>query len=113
MSTRWLDEVKPNHPLVPRAMYPNVARPQAKGEGNYTRDHGNQWLPCSLSGRASACSAGDAGDSGLIPGSGRYSRGGNGDPLQYSCREALGCKIDYKDILNSTVNIGNIFINYK
>ena len=31
--------------------------------------------------------AGDAGDSGLIPGSGRSPGGGNGNPLQYSCRE--------------------------
>ena len=27
----------------------------------------------------------DAGDSDLIPGLGRYSGGGNGNPLQYSC----------------------------
>ena len=31
--------------------------------------------------------AGDAGDAGLIPGSGRSSGGGNGNPLQYSCLE--------------------------
>ena len=29
--------------------------------------------------------AGDTGDMGLIPGSRRSSRGGNGNPLQYSC----------------------------
>ena len=29
--------------------------------------------------------AGDTKDAGLIPGSGRASGGGNGDPLQYSC----------------------------
>ena len=29
----------------------------------------------------------DAGDLGLIPGSGRSPGGGNGNPLQYSCRE--------------------------
>ena len=29
--------------------------------------------------------AGDAGDVGLIPGSGRSPGGGNGNPLQYSC----------------------------
>ena len=28
---------------------------------------------------------GDAGDMGLIPGSGRYPAVGNGNPLQYSC----------------------------
>ena len=32
-------------------------------------------------------SAGDAGDSGLIPGSGRSPGEGNGNPLQYSCLE--------------------------
>ena len=32
-------------------------------------------------------SAGDTGDSGSIPGSGRSPRGGNGNPLQYSCLE--------------------------
>ena len=31
--------------------------------------------------------AGDSGDPGLIPGSGRSSGGGNGNPLQYSCLE--------------------------
>ena len=33
------------------------------------------------------CSAGDAGDTGLIPGSGRSPGGGHGNPLQYSCLE--------------------------
>ena len=32
-------------------------------------------------------SAGDAGDMGSIPGSGRSPRGGNGHPLWYSCLE--------------------------
>ena len=32
-----------------------------------------------------ACSAGDTGDGGLIPGSGRYPGEGNGNPLPYSC----------------------------
>ena len=31
--------------------------------------------------------AGDAGDAGSIPGSGRSPGGGNGNPLQYSCLE--------------------------
>ena len=31
--------------------------------------------------------AGDTGDTGLIPGSGRTSGGGNSNPLQYSCLE--------------------------
>ena len=32
--------------------------------------------------------AGDIRDAGLIPGSGRYSGGGQGNPLQYSCLES-------------------------
>ena len=44
-----------------------------------------QWL----SGKESACNAGDAGDAGLIPGSGRSPGGGNGNPLQYSCLEKI------------------------
>ena len=36
-------------------------------------------------GEESACDARDAGDSGLIPGSGRSLREGNGNPLQYAC----------------------------
>ena len=32
-----------------------------------------------------SCSAGDTGDPGLSPGSGRFPGGGNGKPLQYSC----------------------------
>ena len=31
--------------------------------------------------------AGDTGDAGSIPGSGRYPGGGHGNPLQYSCLE--------------------------
>ena len=42
-------------------------------------------LPRWLSGKESACSARDTGDSGSIPGSRRSPGGGNGNPLQYSC----------------------------
>ena len=38
-------------------------------------------------GKESACNAGDAEDSGLIPGLGRSPGEGNGNPLQYSCLE--------------------------
>ena len=41
-------------------------------------------LPRWLSGKESACNAGDVG---LIPGSGRSPGGGSGNPLQYSCLE--------------------------
>ena len=40
------------------------------------------WLPQWLSGKESAC---NAGDTGWIPGSGRFPGEGNGNPLQYSC----------------------------
>ena len=33
--------------------------------------------------------AGDEGDAGSIPGSGKSPRGGHGNPLQYSCQENL------------------------
>ena len=39
-------------------------------------------LPRQLSGKESTCQAGDLG---LIPGSGRSPGEGNGNPLQYSC----------------------------
>ena len=39
---------------------------------------------CRLSGKASIC---NAGNTSLIPGSGRSPGGGHGNPLQYSCLE--------------------------
>ena len=44
-------------------------------------------LPRWLSGKESACNAGNARDAGSIPGSGRSPEGGNSNPLQYSCME--------------------------
>ena len=44
-------------------------------------------LPQWLRGKESTCNAGDTGDVGSISGSGRFSGGGNGNPLQYSCQE--------------------------
>ena len=41
-------------------------------------------FPCGSVGRESACNAGDLGS---IPGAGRFSREGNGNPLQYSFLE--------------------------
>ena len=38
-------------------------------------------------GEVVSSNAGDTGDAGLIPESGRYPRRGNGNPLQYSCLE--------------------------
>ena len=42
-----------------------------------------QWLSC----KDSDWNTGDTGNSGLIPGLGRSPKGGNGNPLQYSCLE--------------------------
>ena len=47
----------------------------------------NMGLPWWLSSKESVCNAGDAGDLGSIPGSGRSPGGGHGNPLQYSCLE--------------------------
>ena len=43
-------------------------------------------FPCSSVSKGSACSTGDLGS---IPGLGRSSGEGNGNPLQYSCLENL------------------------
>ena len=44
-------------------------------------------FPSGSAGKESSCNAGDTGDSGSIPGSGRFLGEGNGNPLQYSCLE--------------------------
>ena len=43
--------------------------------------------PNGSAGKESACNAGNIGDTGSVPGSGRSPGGGNGNPLQYSCLE--------------------------
>ena len=55
-----------------------------------------QGFPDGSTGKEFACSAGDTGDAGVTPGLERSPRGGNCNPLQYSClknpmdREAWG-----------------------
>ena len=44
-------------------------------------------FPGGVTGKESACKAGDLGDVDLIPGWGRSPGGGHGNPLQYSCLE--------------------------
>jgi len=44
-------------------------------------------LPGWFSSKQSTCNAGDAGNEGLIPGSGRSPGGENSNPLQYPCLE--------------------------
>ena len=48
---------------------------------------GKKGFPSGSAGKASTCNAGDTGDSGLIPGSGRSPGEGSGNPLQYSCQK--------------------------
>ena len=45
----------------------------------------NGGYPDVSAGKESACSAGDAREADLIPGSGRSYEGGNGNPFKYSC----------------------------
>ena len=44
--------------------------------------------------------AGDTGNVGLIPGSGRFPEGGHGNPLQYSCLENLTDKGAWQAIVH-------------
>jgi len=44
-----------------------------------------QGFPNNSEDKESICNAGDKGDVGLIPGSGRPPGGGHGNPLQYPC----------------------------
>ena len=44
-------------------------------------------FPGGARGKEPVCNAGDARDMGLIPGLGRSSGGGHGNPLHYSCLE--------------------------
>ena len=53
-----------------------------KASGNSEKE-----LPQWFSGKKSACNAGNADDTGSIPGSGRTTAGGNGNLVQYSCLE--------------------------
>ena len=48
-------------------------------------------IPQGLSDKQITCNAGDTGNVGLIPGSGRSPGEGNGNPVQYSC---LGNPVD-------------------
>ena len=48
---------------------------------------GRLGIPAGSAVKESACNAGDAGNTGSIPGSGRFPGGGNGNPIPYSCLE--------------------------
>ena len=51
-------------------------------ESMFLKIHSLQGLPWWLSGKKSTCNAGNAGDTGLIPGLGRSPGEGNGNLLQ-------------------------------
>ena len=68
---------------IPRTDEPD--RLQSTGSQRVRHDWGDlAGFPGSSDGKASAYNAGDLGS---IPGSGRSLGEGNGNPLQYSCRE--------------------------
>ena len=48
--------------------------------------------------------AGDTGDMGSIPGSGGFPRGGNGNPLQYSCLENPMDRGDWQAVVHAVAN---------
>ena len=72
------DILKPLSLLLPPSIGSTVLEPVIRA----LRDQ--KHLPRGSEGKASACNAGDPG---LIPGSGRFPGEGNGNPLQYSCLE--------------------------
>ena len=73
-----------------RLLFPNKKKSRGVGwggDGREVQTGGDICIPdfpCGSDGKASAYNAGDLGS---IPGSGRSSREGNGNPLQYSCLE--------------------------
>ena len=69
-----------NQSLVPERL-------RMAGVGWIVEDYWNNGLPQRLRGKEPACKAGNTGEVDSIPGLGRSSRGGCGNPLQYSCLE--------------------------
>ena len=79
------EDVKVCHkfPSVPELLSPGIgALPSPHGVTDSLAG-----LPRWFSDKESVCSAGDAGDAGLFPGSERSPGDGKGNPLQYSCLE--------------------------
>ena len=62
-------------------------------------------FPHSSFGKESACNAGDLGS---IPGSGRSSGEGNGNPLQYSCLENPMDRGVWQAIVHGVARVGHI-----
>ena len=77
--------------MIRKPTTPNIALTKHIKVANYfyfAGVHQFLGLPLWLSGKESACNAGNAGDEGLIPGSGRSPGEGNSYPFQYSCLES-------------------------
>ena len=64
-------------------------------------------FPGDANGNESACNAGDAGDMGSIPGSGRSPRGRHSNPLQYSCLKNPMDRGAWRAIVHSTKRVGH------
>ena len=71
----WVGYASPWVPLVPAPLGTELVAVALRDEG----------FPGGSVVTNPPANAGDAGDAGLIPGSGRSPGGGNGNPLQYSC----------------------------
>ena len=56
-------------------------------------------FPDGLVGKKSVCNPEDTGDAGSIPGLGRSSGGGNGNPLQYSCLKNLMDRVAWQAVI--------------
>ena len=69
------------------------------------------WNRCCFSfpdasvGKESTCNAGDTGDAGLIPGSGRSPEEGHHNPLQYSCLENPMDREDWQAIVHGVAKL--------
>ena len=61
-------------------------------------------------GKESACNAGDAGDVGLIPGSGRSPGGGHGNSLQYSSLENSMDRGAWQATVHGVARVGHKFV---
>ena len=65
-------------------------------------------FPDGSAGKEPACSAGDTGDVGSIPGSGRFPGKGNGNPLQYSCLENPTDREAWCAIVHGVANLATL-----
>ena len=68
-------------------------------------------------GKESACSAGDTGDVGSVPESGRSPGGGHGNPLQYSClvnpMDRGACQATVHEVTKSQTGLNDYLQQYQ